>query len=55
MYQEGFLELVRKEKTIVSNRASGLEDVPSHQDMEPDAKVIEPVNFRSSLIDEYME
>lgn len=52
MYQEGFLELVVPEGREVSNRASGLEDVPSHQDMEPDA--VRTVNFLDHLlIDEY--
>lgn len=52
MYQDGFLKLVVPEGKEISNRASELEDVPSHRDMKPET--VRTVNFLDHLlIDEY--
>lgn len=52
MYQDGFLKLVVPEGKEISNRASELEEVPSHQDMKPET--VRTVNFLDHLlIDEY--
>lgn len=52
MYQDGFLKLVVPEGKEISNRASELEEVPSHRDMKPETVRI--VNFLDHLlIDEY--
>lgn len=52
MYQDGFLKLVVPEGKEISNRASELEEVPSHRDMKPET--VRTVNFLDHLlIDEY--
>lgn len=52
MYQDGFLKLVVPEEKEISNRASELEEVPSHRDMKPET--VRTVNFLDHLlIDEY--
>lgn len=52
MYQDGFLKLVVPEGKEISNRASELEEVPSHWDMKPET--VRTVNFLDHLlIDEY--
>lgn len=52
MYQDGFLKLVVPEGKKISNRASELEEVPSHRDMKPET--VRTVNFLDHLlIDEY--
>ena len=52
MYQDGFLKLVVPEGKEISDRASELEEVPSHRDMKPET--VRTVNFLDHLlIDEY--